>query len=186
MIEGHRRSQPGGIPNLRFFSTRKPYASRPGVSTRVGTNCQSSFKVSPFCSGLSVPFRRGLRGCLARRVQVGNGFFITESDNPRDARVCPVFQIPGRGPVRGLRRETKRRAGSLLPRMTKRGQLLLFRHRSSRIEAIKVQNRVEHERIAALRLAAIDRIHGKQHDVPMLHRHIDHRGVLSDLVPSFD
>ena len=52
---------------------------------------------------------------------------------------------------------------------------------SPRIQIVKVQDRIEHERIRPDRLPAIDRIDREQHHVPLFHRRVHHRRPLRDI-----
>src|ERR1051326_9470121 len=52
---------------------------------------------------------------------------------------------------------------------------------SSGVEVIEVQQRVEHQEVAAFGLAAPDRVVREDDDVPLLERDVDDGGVLRDL-----
>src|SRR5439155_21975708 len=56
----------------------------------------------------------------------------------------------------------------------------------SRVQLIEIQQRVEHEEIAAFGLTAPDRVVRERYDVPFVERHVDDGGVLRDLVAVFD
>lgn len=55
-----------------------------------------------------------------------------------------------------------------------------------RVEMVEVQDRVEHERVGSDRLAAVDRIVGEQHDVPLLHRYVHNDGPLRDVATTVE
>jgi len=55
-----------------------------------------------------------------------------------------------------------------------------------RVQPIEVQQRVEHQEVAAFRLAAPDRVVRKRDDVPFVERHVDDRRVLRDFAAVFD
>src|SRR5262245_5208618 len=56
----------------------------------------------------------------------------------------------------------------------------------SRVEAVEVQNRVEHHEVAADRLAAINRIRGKEDDVSLSNGDVDDNGSLRDVGASVE
>ena len=59
---------------------------------------------------------------------------------------------------------------------------LLFVQLSSRIQVIEIQNRVEDKKITALCFSAPERVIGKQHNMPLIKRHINDRCMLSNLI----
>src|SRR5437763_8746971 len=56
----------------------------------------------------------------------------------------------------------------------------------SGVQIIEVQYRVEDHEVAADRLAAVDRVVGKQHDVAFLDRHVDYSDTLRDLAAAIE
>jgi len=62
---------------------------------------------------------------------------------------------------------------------------LFFRDLSSHVQAVKVEHCVEHQRIAAYGLGAIDGIRGKQNHVSVSYRHVNHGCMLCDFTPAF-
>src|SRR2546429_3762092 len=54
------------------------------------------------------------------------------------------------------------------------------------VEAVEVQDGVQHHRIASPGFAAIDRVNGEQHDVAFARGRVHHGGALGDLVAALD
>lgn len=63
---------------------------------------------------------------------------------------------------------------------------LFFGQLSSRIQLIKVQNRVENQEVAALGFGAPERVVGKEHNVALANRNVNYGGVLGDFVAGFE
>src|SRR4249920_3313991 len=54
------------------------------------------------------------------------------------------------------------------------------------VEAVEIQDGIEHERIGATSFTAVDRVDGEENDVAAARRHVDNSGVLGDFIATFD
>src|SRR5208282_860403 len=54
------------------------------------------------------------------------------------------------------------------------------------VEIVEIQDGVEHERVCAARLAAVDRVDGEEDDMAVPGGNIDYGSVLRDFVAAFD
>jgi hypothetical protein len=54
------------------------------------------------------------------------------------------------------------------------------------VEAVKIQDGIEHQRICAARFAAIHRIDGEEHDVATPGRHVHDGRMLRDFIATFE
>ena len=80
-----------------------------------------------------------------------------------------------------------RRDGDFFFRSRKPHRLrLFFSQLAAGVEAVKIQDGVENERIRAARFAAIHRIDGKEHDVTTPRGHVHDSGMLRDFIAAFD
>ena len=70
--------------------------------------------------------------------------------------------------------------------LPQRREVLFFGEGAAGVQAVKVENGVQHERISAVRLSTIDRINGEQHHVAVAGRDVHDGRMLSDFVATFD
>src|SRR5713226_2918337 len=54
------------------------------------------------------------------------------------------------------------------------------------VEAVEIENRIQHQRVRPARLAPIHRIDRKQHHVALARGHVQNRGMLRDFIAAFD
>src|SRR5207245_413734 len=67
-----------------------------------------------------------------------------------------------------------------------RTNALLLGKLAAGVQVVEVEDGVEHHRVSAARLAAINRIDRKKHHVAAAGGHVHNRGMLRDFVPTFD